>query len=481
MKQSLANLYLPDSLWRIMKGEEKCGKLRDGYYSSQVKELSAELGSLREKCRKSARSNRAILRQEILELKAQLDEAKQEELRQKAYNINRGKINLDIEGKIIKGHSAYVTCNVETMLVSQIIKLELRRSYKLYPSDMNVIVEQVKGLLDSPMPKVVIRADIHHFFESIPQQPIVQKLIDDGFVSRQTFKYLKGILFKYNKLASNKQAVGLPRGLSFSSHLSELYMLPIDELIKKINGVYYYKRYVDDIIIVADPSICSTDSYWELLKNILEDKELHLHEESEKKYVNVWDAHTQEANFEYLGYRFACNNGKLRVYLSQKRFDKYKILINAIFEIYAQCSHYRTLKVAFHKDNGSKYVKTDALRQLLDRLDVLTSNSLLSGRKNYVATGVYYSNKHLTDFSQLDFLDRYLQEKVNDRNSFNPPSNLFNYGENNGYDENLELIKKRLCEFSFRKGYEERKLHKNGHFGHVLLELQRIYHSKVNK
>lgn len=480
MKQLMSNFYLADSLWQIMKGEERRGKLRDGYYSFHVKEMSAQLKKLREESHRLPKEQRIVLHQEILDLKSQLDETKKNELKEKAYNISRRKISLDITTKVIRGHQAYVTNNLETMLVCQIIKLELRRSYRLYPADMNVIIDQIKGLLDNPMPKIVIRADIRHFFESIPQQTLVQKLIDDGFVSCQTIKYLKGILFNYNIKTSNEQAIGLPRGLAFSSHLSELYMLSIDEKIKRIPGIYYYKRYVDDIIIVADPSICSGEKYWEVINHIFEKKQLELHEDSDKKYIKSLDAEVQEASFEYLGYRFTYAKGKLIVGLSQKRFEKYKVLIDAIFDIYARCSHYRSLKKRRLKDGEGKYAKKDALLQLFDRLDILTSNGLLSGRKKYVATGIYYSNKHLTDLSQLDSLDKYLQEKIEDKSSFDPPSNLFNYGKNNDYAKNIALIKHRLHEFSFKMGYEKRKVHKNGHFGRVLLDLQHIYHSIID-
>lgn len=481
MKQSTTNFYLPESLWQIMQGEERRGKLREGYYSAGVKEMSAELKQLREQCHRESKEMQATFRQEILELKEQLDETKKEELRQKANSISSGKCAIDITAKTIRGHRAYVTNNIETMLVCQIIKLELRRSYKLCPADMNVIIDQVKGLLDNPMPKVIIRADIQHFFESIPQHTLVQKLIDDGFVSRQTVKYLKWILYDYNIKSLNEQAVGLPRGLAFSSHLSELYMLTIDDKIKRTPGIYYYKRYVDDIIIVADSSKHSCEEYWNLLKQTFEEKQLHLHEDSAKKYIKVLDVNTQEAYFDYLGYRFIYNSGTLRVGLSQKRFDKYKVLVDAIFDIYARCSHYRASKREAHKDDIEKHVKRDALSQLFDRLKILTSNGLLSGRKNYIATGIYYSNKHLTDFSQLDLLDNYLHDKIEDKDCFNPPSNLFNYGEDNGYNKNLTLIKQRLHDFSFKRGYTERKLHKERHFGRVLLDLQHIYHSVIDK
>lgn len=111
----------------------------------------------------------------------------------------------------------------------------------------------------------------------------------------------------------------------------------------------------------------------------------------------------------------------------------------------------------------------------------MTSNGLLSGRKNFVATGVYYSNKHLTNLAQLEDLDGYLAEKIDGKETFCPPANLFNYGKDNGYKKNVDLIVSKLHGFSFARGFRERRIHKDNRFGRVLLDLQRIYYSRKDR
>lgn len=477
MTQEVIDFYHFDSLWRIMKGEEKRGKLRADFYSPEVKEISGVLKSLRSQLRSCPKEERGSLQQDIQDRKDEMDERKKEELKQKALEISRGKALLEIESLIIKGHRAFASNNLDTVLVCQIVKQELKRCYRLYPANRDVIIEQIKGLLNNGMSKIVIRADIRSFFESIPQQGLVSKLADDGFVSKKTVKYLKGLFYAYNDKAENKEGMGLPRGLSFSSHLAELFMRPIDERIRQTEGVYYYKRYVDDILIVADPAKGDEEYYWDVVDGVFKERGLALHNSSEKKYIACWDGTTTEKEFDYLGYKFVYRKGKLDVCLSQKRYQKYKTLINAIFEIYAQCSHYRR-----RVDTRDQEVpRRDALHQLFDRLEVLTSNGLLSGRKNYVATGVYYSNKHLTNLAQLEDLDGYLAERIDSKETFCPPANLFNYGKDNGYKKNVDLIVSKLHGFSFARGFRERRIHKDNRFGRVLLDLQRIYYSRKGR
>lgn len=479
MTQEVIDFYHFDSLWRIMKTEEKRGKLRADFYSSEVKKISRVLKSLRSQLRSSPKEERDSLQQDIQDLKDEMDERKKEELKRKAFDISRGKAKLEIKSLTIKGHRAFASNNLDTVLVCQIVKQELKRCYRLYPANRDVIIEQIKGLLDNSMSKIVIRADIRSFFESIPQQGLVSKLADDGFVSKKTVKYLKGLFYAYNDKAENKEGMGLPRGLSFSSHLAELFMRPIDEKIRQTEGVYYYKRYVDDILIVADPAKGDEEYYWDVVDGIFKERGLALHNGSEKKYIACWDGTTMEKEFDYLGYKFVYRKGKLDVCLSQKRYLKYIILIDAIFEIYAKCSHYRK-RVESNDTNGSRR-GADALHQLFDRLEALTSNGMLSGRKNLVATGVYYSNKHLTNLAQLEELDGYLAEKIDSKETFCPPANLFNYGKDNGYKKNVDLIVSKLHGFSFVRGFKERRIHKDNCFGRVLLDLQRIYYSRKDR
>ena len=168
--------------------------------------------------------------------------------------------------------------------------------------------------------------------------------------------------------------------------------------------------------------------------------------------------------------------GTLSLGLSQKRFTKYIVLLDAIFEIYDKCSHYRKYKaMSMDERQETHFHKKDALQQLFERLEILTSNGLLSGRKNYVATGIFFSNKYLTDLEQLYQLDDYYHRKIE---NFNPPNSLFSYSPENNYEYNLAKIKQKLYDLSFVKGFQERKIHKQGHFSRVLLDLQRIYNSR---
>lgn len=459
-----------------MRNVENMGKLKKGYYSTEVEAMSKALLKLRREMKTMPLKERSGIAEEIAEKKAELTERKTKELEERAIEIGYGKADYSVSIKEIKGHDTFVADDINAVIISQIIKQELRRSYRLEPSNMDMVIEQIISLLDNPMPKLVIRADIRHFFESIPQDSLVSRLAEDGYMSKRTLKYLKGMLYKCNLLANNFEATGVPRGLAFSSYLSELYMKSVDSAIRKMEGVYFYTRYVDDIIIVADPSKASKEEYWGRIESLLEKKELQLHNDSEKKFLAELHDGTEKVHFDYLGYRFIYDSGKLTVEMSKKRFTKYITLVDAVFDIYSKCSHYRT-----GKGGDRKKMRRDALHQLIARVRTLTSNGYLSGRKNYVSTGIYYSNKYITSYRQLTLLDRYLASRIDNVKSFCPPSNLFNYGQGNGYAENMQNIRAFLHQFTFSSGFHERRVYKKGYFSRTLMDLQHIYYSSQDK
>lgn len=111
--------------------------------------ISENLKSLRSQLRSSPKEERDSLQQDIQDLKDEMDEKKKEELKRKVFDISRGKAKLKIKSLTIKGHGAFASNNLDTVLVSQIVKLELKRCYRLYPANRDVIIEQIKGLLDN--------------------------------------------------------------------------------------------------------------------------------------------------------------------------------------------------------------------------------------------------------------------------------------------------------------------------------------------
>lgn len=398
--------------------------------------------------------------------------------------INRGKLILEYSYIPIGKHIITSGKNLKTKLIGHLIKEDIKRKYKLIPGNRDIIISQLKGLLDNPTQKIIIKADVRSFFESIPFEEVKNKLLRDAYLENNSLRYIK----KSFELISQEQPklTGIPRGLSFSSHLTEIYMQTVDERIREIDGIYYYQRYVDDIIIIASP-ISTPDNYWDKIEETFNRVGLRLHNDKDEdedndknKILKANVTSSSEVEFDYLGYRFIINQGSLRLRLSSNRKIRYQKKIDCIF------NHYRLYPYPYHnkgKNRSKSQVQRNPLKELFSNLSAITGNGHLMGDKSFVSVGVFFSNRHLTDFTDLHELDLLLDRCINE---FSPPPNLFNYSKDihpNLFSELdiiedreaiIEAIRNVLRKWSFYDGFMKRKFCKNPQFTYSIRRIKHL-------
>lgn len=166
------------------------------------------------------------------------------------------------------------------------INYNIKRIYGVFFANRNQIIEQIKYLIQENTDFYIYKFDIDNFYESIDSKIILNKIIN----SRLTSSATKQLLRCFFDNLSNVQ--GLPRGINLSATLSEIYMHEFDEYTKNLEGVFYYARYVDDIICFTTIQIDESK-----LKNRLP----NLHFNSQKTYFKKLVASTRVI-FDYLGY-----------------------------------------------------------------------------------------------------------------------------------------------------------------------------------
>ena len=469
------SLYTFETYKRILDLEERRGRLKKDTFSEELKQQSAELKELRKKLKNASKTEKTSLTESLANKKNEYEEKRVEEIREIAEHIQNNDFKIELREVNAKGKLGYTTDNVESLLLSKVLMLELKRSYKYTPANRNNIIEELRALLDNPMPKIVIRADIHAFFESIPQDKLIGKILEDAYLSAFGLKCLKTFLYRFNELSGNLETkVGIPRGLSFSSYLSEIYMASFDRRIRQIEGVYFYKRYVDDIIIIANPSVQDKETYWKRLEQEVDNVELTLSEDNKKRSCQEFPSLQEETvQLNYLGYQFRYRKGILDVLLTEDKYNRLMDCVRLSFEKYKEIGNHTSRR------KHPKEKKEDATIQFMHRLNALTANGHLNGRKNYVLVGIYYSNKYLNNLEQLERLDEYLKHCFLDKAMFCPPKTMFNYGQDNDYPKNVAAIKKKAVETcSFVKGFKHRSLYRWNDYTYILKQLGNLYYSQ---
>ena len=392
-------------------------------------------------------------------------------------NIRSKKCETNIDDFILFDKTTFRAGNFETKAIEQFIKDDIATHYKKKPADRNIIIEQLRGLLGNKLPKCIIRADIKSFFESVRTEKLLDRLEEEGFLSQISLYYLREI----SRKVSEKGVDGVPRGMAFSSYLTEIYLQSIDDEIGNLPNLYFYQRYVDDIVMLFSvgkdilPAYRRNEGFkhWGKLNDIFSKGLLSLHEVGDKKCI-LYSGKTTLIEFDYLGYKFIIDKGELSVRLSDKRMDGYSKKIEAIIKNYnlnARDNESQTERL--QKKGERRRKRQQPLRRLFGQLSALTGNGILKGPKSNILTGVYYSNKYVTSLEDFEILDEHLKTCI--KTKLRIPLNLFNYGNGCTPKETRKSILEMLVEkWSFVEGFRGRRFCKNTSYFNRLKQIKRL-------
>lgn len=345
---------------------------------------------------KKSREDRTLSIQELDSFAEKLEAINKakEEIRNNLFSeyatiVNNEKTPFCFEIKYDKQNKIYTTKKdgVHFFAIKQ-LQHNLSKTFKVIQADRNKIIKQTYNLISDGFPKIIIRTDIHKFYESIPQNILFEKLENNTLLSPLSKKLLKRLFFEFERIKDTSMMQpkkGIPRGFGVSAYLSELYMREIDNEIKSLPDVIYYARYVDDIIAVFCPKTKSqAKNYKEEIKKIINKNELEINDDLEGRSDKTHNVsllenplQTQE-KLEFLGYKFFIKqNQDIVIELSEDKINRYLNRIKLSIETY---------------NNDSKYNEKRARKMLFDRLKFLTCNYHLNHNKKNIKAGIYYSN-----------------------------------------------------------------------------------------
>lgn len=185
---------------------------------------------------------------------------------------------------------------------------------------------------------------------------------------------------------------GLPRGLSISPTLAELYLESLDKKVASHPNVIYTARYVDDIIILTPAGM------EEEVKNditaFMNERGLSLNNNTDKYYSGS----SQSAEFEYLGYSIKVKQKKdkpneVTLKISQPKLNKLKS------------------RIAISFSNHKKQKNIALLKRRLEYLCML--KSVRKGKNGHLLAGLAHNYQYVTDgFECLKALDGFLCQQL---------------------------------------------------------------------
>ncbi|WP_409027716.1 antiviral reverse transcriptase Drt3a [Janthinobacterium sp. SUN098] len=229
------------------------------------------------------------------------------------------------------GELIYKTTNRTDTYALRKLSDNLSRLHDAKQASRSQIIDQVVSLLNETVPYFVIKLDIKKFYDNIDCKNLINVIKVDPRPSYHT----KRVLDLLTRTPAFTEAGGLPRGLGVSATLSEIALKNFDKLVTRIPGVYYYARYVDDMIVFT------YENPERVIKEVKEllPKPLILNFEKEKIIYHdgkIFSCGGGVSEFDYLGYTFAGRAAekigndiqpRLTIKIAEKKIKKMKTKI----------------------------------------------------------------------------------------------------------------------------------------------------------
>ena len=208
---------------------------------------------------------------------------------------------LQLRTNNLGGRIIYQLTDLTSELVLRKAVQNLRKISKTKQGNRTEIIQRLKLLLQEGMPYCVAKFDIAQFYESIHQERLID-LVGRRFLTAPSTRL---VLDSFLRQCTSKGIAGVPQGLAISAALSELNMQDFDHRMRVELASYFFARYVDDIMLIADPSLPSKQLY----KAVSHRLPFGLRLNNSKTRVLRFGSKTFpkskiEHQFDYLGYSF---------------------------------------------------------------------------------------------------------------------------------------------------------------------------------
>ncbi|WP_428405980.1 antiviral reverse transcriptase Drt3a [Methylobacterium sp.] len=307
-----------------------------------------------------------------------------------------------LKSNSINKSTVYQLSDLADEIVLRKIGRNIKRVTRVRQTNRTSIVKCLRRLTSEGLPFRVYKIDIKNFYASIDTKLLLAPIITDSAFPPSTISLLESFFSEMARL----EISGLPRGLGLSAVLSEYVMRDFDSQVGRIPGVFFYARFVDDMIFITS----GTEEPNKFLKSINSTLPTGLFFNPTKTRPYFFGPQVKGVPFkiehevDFLGYVFRIGNAQrsgpkinrdIIVDISDKKVKRIKTRI---------CVALR------------EYIKDRNFENLTDRIRMLTANYTFfdAATKTRRKAGIYHSY-HLIDAEKstsLDELDLFLKKML---------------------------------------------------------------------
>jgi len=169
-------------------------------------------------------------------------------LAQQARNVVESDFSsLSLRSLRVRDKTAHSIASAPHAVVINQLNQVIRARTGAKTSDRDTIIRRLATILSEGVPHRVYKFDIKDFYDTVDSRLLADKILVDNRIPRASLLLLAQFLTELR----TKGIKGLPRGIPLSATLAEYALSEFDDFISTLPNVYFYARYVDDIIIVT--------------------------------------------------------------------------------------------------------------------------------------------------------------------------------------------------------------------------------------
>lgn len=147
----------------------------------------------------------------------------------------------------LHGRQVFMLPSLWDELVARKLCSNIKKTSKVTSRGRTQIVSNLRLLLEEGVPFRVYRLDVKSFYESFKTSQVIAKVGELAELSPLSKRLLHDLLGCHAALGGT----GIPRGLALSAALSEYLMRDFDHKVGGHAEVFFFSRYVDDIIVIT--------------------------------------------------------------------------------------------------------------------------------------------------------------------------------------------------------------------------------------
>lgn len=149
-----------------------------------------------------------------------------------------------VRGKLVAQASSY-----RAQLVLRKVNENLESLSGQSASSRDSMVQALRLVLAEAVPYRAYKLDVQSCFESFDRELVTTWLSGTTRLGGTTMRLTLELLDKHWRSGGR----GVPRGLAMSAALAEALLQGFDIHARSLDGVFFYQRFVDDIVVITNP------------------------------------------------------------------------------------------------------------------------------------------------------------------------------------------------------------------------------------